>query len=63
MHYFEEESGKIKYKGRFAEGRPDGDGELFELNGRLIYRGGVHNWLKHGKGTLFYPNGDVHMEG
>ena len=50
------------YEGYFVDGKPNGFGRMYWGELRMAYHGEMRNQQMSGKGTFFYPNGDM-LEG
>ena len=58
-----EKSGPVIFKGRLMDGRINGDGTLYNLDGTLLYHGGFLMEMYSGYGELYYPGGNAHYKG
>jgi len=52
----------MKYEGDFKDGKADGNGKIIYGDGKY-YIGQLKNDHRHGKGILYYKNGNIKYEG
>jgi hypothetical protein len=51
-------NGRVRrYEGELRTGKPHGAGKLFDCRGTLLYAGEFHHGVRHGVGTVWWPNG------
>ena len=55
---------KLRYRGSWANGKRDGQGELFNRKGDRVYSGDWKQGVRHGKGVEYFTkDGTVRFEG
>ncbi|MDE7275221.1 MAG: hypothetical protein K2N95_19615, partial [Lachnospiraceae bacterium] len=53
----------VLFEGVLVNGRIEGEGTLYDYEGRLLYRGGFSRECYEGEGTLYFSNGQICYEG
>ena len=53
----------LKFKGQYINGRENGEGKEYYINGQLEFEGEYLNGLKNGNGKQYYENGKLKFEG